>query len=107
MIEPGLDRHEWESEWATLEPLIEDDPTGTLPDVDDLVGRMLTSRGYALDDPVAREGEEREVVGEFLAARDVADAARRGETPDPGDVADALNTYRELYELLIEHYAAP
>ena len=23
MVEPGLDRHEWETEWEALEPLVE------------------------------------------------------------------------------------
>ena len=69
MLEPGLDRHEWESEWQALEPEHGDAPADALPEVDDLVARMLEERGYALDDPVAREGEEREVVAEFLAAR--------------------------------------
>lgn len=106
MLEPGLDRHEWETEWAVLEPLLEDDPADTLPDVDDLVARMLTARGYALDDAIAREGEEREVVAEYLAAKELADAARRGESIDPGDVADAVNAYRELYDFLLDDPAA-
>jgi len=107
MLEPGLDRHEWESEWQALEPELGDAPADALPEVDDLVARMLEERGYALDDPVAREGEEREVVAEFLAARDVTRRVERGETPDPGDVASAVNGYRALYEYLIEERAAP
>jgi hypothetical protein len=106
MLEPGIDRHEWETEWAVLEPLLEDEPAETLPEVDDLVARMLDARGYALDDPAARQGEEREVVAEFLAGREVADALRRGEDVDPGDVADAVNAYRELYEFLLDDPAA-
>ena len=106
MLEPGIDRHEWETEWAVLEPLLEDEPAETLPEVDDLVARMLDARGYAVDDPVARQGEEREVVAEFFAGREVADALRRGEDVDPGDVADAVNAYRELYEFLLDDPAA-
>ena len=87
MLEPGLDRHEWETEWAVHEPLLEDGPADTLLEVDELVARMLTARGYALDDPIAREGDKREVVAEYLAAKEVADAARRGESVDPGAVA--------------------
>ena len=106
MLEPGIDRHEWETEWAVLEPLLEDEPAETLREVDDLVARMLDARGYALDDPVAPQGEEREVVAEFLAGREVADALRRGEDVDPGDVADAVNAYRELYEFLLDNSGA-
>ena len=106
MLEPGIDRHEWESEWEVLEPLLEDGPAETLPELDDLVARMLVARGYDVDDPVARAGEEREVVAEFLAAHEVADALRRVEDVDPGDVADAVNAYRELYEFLLDDPAA-
>jgi hypothetical protein len=46
MVEPGLDRHEWESEWAQLEPLVVDSPVEALGDLDDLVRRMLVEAGY-------------------------------------------------------------
>ena len=44
MVEPGLDRHEWETEWQALEPLVVDSPAEALPEVDRLVGRMLAER---------------------------------------------------------------
>src|SRR5205085_3428193 len=56
--EPGLDRHEWESELATLEPQLEGDPASALPGLADLVERMLLERGYQLDEPVTGEGTE-------------------------------------------------
>jgi hypothetical protein len=43
---------------------------------------MLGERGYDLGDPVAREGEEREVVAEFLAARAVTRLVDTGATVD-------------------------
>jgi hypothetical protein len=69
--EPGLDRHDWESVFASIEPDLEDSPVEAVAELSDLVGRMLEERGYDLDDPVVREGEEREVVVEYLAARNV------------------------------------
>jgi hypothetical protein len=108
MLEPGLDRHEWESRWASLEEDLEDSPRDVLPELDVLVGQMLEERRYAIDDPVAREGDDREVVAEFLAARDTTQLLR--DDPDsvtPGDVAEAVNGYRSLYEYLIEDRAAP
>jgi hypothetical protein len=107
VLEPGLDRHEWDSKWQALEPELADAPAEALPEVDDLVARMLGERGYDLGDPVAREGEEREVVAEFLAARDVTRQVDAGATVDPGDVAAAVNGYRALYEYLIEERSAP
>src|SRR5690349_9498540 len=102
MVEPGLDRHEWQTEWEALEPELEDAPAETLPALDDLVARMLVAHGYALDDEVALGGEERDVVGEYLAAHAVTQLAERDGTPDPGDVAAAVNGYRAIYEHLID-----
>jgi hypothetical protein len=108
MLEPGLDRHEWESRWHSLEEQLEDSPRDVLPELDELVEQMLDERGYALDDPVAREGDDPEVVADFLAARETTQLLR--DDPDavsPGDVAAAVNAYREIYEYLIEERAAP
>lgn len=108
MLEPGLDRHEWESRWESLAEELEDSPRDVLPELDELVEQMLDERGYALDDPVAREGDDREVVSEFLAARETTQRLR--DDPDavsPGDVGAAVNGYRAVYEYLIEERAAP
>jgi hypothetical protein len=108
MLEPGLDRHEWESEWQALEEQLADAPAETLPELDDLVGRMLVERGYALDDPVAREGDDREVVAEFLAARETTRLVETGaDDLSPGDVAAAINGYRSVYEYIVSERSAP
>ena len=108
MIEPGLDRHEWESEWQALEEQLADSPAQALTDVDDLVERMLTERGYALDDPVAREGDDREVVAEFRAAREITRLVEAGnDDVSPGDVASAVNGYRAIFDYLIAERSAP
>ena len=41
MLEPGLDRHEWESRWASLEEDLEDSPRDVQPELDELVNEML------------------------------------------------------------------
>ena len=108
MLEPGLDRHEWESRWASLEEDLEDSPGDVLPELDELVEEMLEGRGYDVEDPVVREGDDRDVVAEFLAARETTQLL--GTDPDAvsaGDVAAAVNGYRSLYEYLIEERAAP
>jgi hypothetical protein len=108
MIEPGLDRHEWESEWQSLEEQLADAPAQALSDVDDLVERMLVERGYAIDDPVARQGDDREVVAEFQAARETTRLVESGsEDVSPGDVAAAVNGYRSIFDYLIAERAAP
>jgi hypothetical protein len=102
MYEPGLDRHEWESEWEALEEGLREDPVDALPEVDGLVGRMLEESGYDLTDPVVREGDEREIVAEYLAAHEITQAAERdtGEL-SPGDVAAAINGYRAVFDHLV------
>jgi hypothetical protein len=34
VVEPGLDRHEWETEWQGLAPLVVDSPSEALPELD-------------------------------------------------------------------------
>ena len=105
--EPGLDRHEWESELASLDEDLRDSPAEALPDLADLVQRMLDERGYDLDDPVASEGDEREVVAQYRAAREVADRVERAEDVDPGDVADAIQGLRSIYDFVVAEFETP
>ena len=102
MRDPGLDRHEWESEMRALEAELSENPAETLPELDRLVARMLEESGYDLTDPVAREGAEPEVVTEYLAAREITQAAERSsDEPSPGDVAAAINGYRAVFDHLV------
>jgi hypothetical protein len=102
MYEPGLERHDWESEFAAIEEDLHTDPAESLAELDDLVHRMLLESGYDVDDPVVRTGDEREVVAEYLAAHEIHTALER-DAPNvsPGDVAAAINGYRSVYEFLI------
>jgi hypothetical protein len=107
MVEPGLDLHEWQTEWEALEPLVEDSPREALPELDDLVERMLVARGFAPDDPVAVGGDEPEVLASFRAAREINRLAESGADLSPGDVAPAIEGYREIYRILAEQRSAP
>ena len=107
MQEPGLDRHEWESEMQALEEDLETSPAEALPELDGLVHRMLAERGYGVDDPVAAEGSDPEVMAEFRAARETTRLLERGESVGPGDVAAAVNGYRAVYEHLISERSTP
>jgi hypothetical protein len=108
MLEPGLDKHEWESLWQSFEEDLETDPAGALSEIDRLVEQMLEARGYAIDDPVVREGDDRDIVAEFLAAREITRLVERGaENVSPGDIAAAVNGYRALYEYLIVERSPP
>jgi hypothetical protein len=107
MMEPGLDRHEWESEMASLEEDLRDDPAAALPELDGLVLRMLEETGYDIADPVVREGEEREIVAEFLASREIKEAYERGSDDlSPGDIAAAINGYRAVFDYVVANRSA-
>ena len=106
--EPGLDRHEWETEYAAIEEELATDPTPVLPEFADLIARMLVARGYRIDDPVERAGDEPDLIAEFDAAQELV---RRLEidrdSSSPGDVANAINGLRALYDHLIAERSAP
>jgi hypothetical protein len=106
MLEPGLDKHEWESQWQQFEEDVESSP-GEVPEIDRLIEEMLQSRGYALDDPVARSGDDRDIVAEFRAAREIMRRLERDEEVPPGDLAAAVGGYRSLYDYLIVERGTP
>ena len=108
MYDPGVDRHEWESEMQALEEQLGENPAEALPELDGLVARMLEETGYEIDDPIVREGDEREIVAEFVAAREITQLAGRGEEGvGPGDVAAAINGYRAVYDYVISNRTGP
>jgi hypothetical protein len=63
---------------------------------------VFQGRPFRVGDPVAREGDEREVVAEYLAAHDTAEAVERaGDEVSPGDVAAAVNGLRAVFDHLV------
>ena len=99
--EPGIDRHQWISEYEALEEDVRDDPAGSLGDLDDLVGRMMEARGLELRERDGEEAPEHGTTREFMNARAVTRGIDAGDDVDPGDVAYAVNAYRELYASLL------
>jgi hypothetical protein len=95
----GFDLHDWEGTWASIEDVAQDDPDAALSQYVDLMRQMLTAHGFALDDPVAREGEEPEVVTTYLAARETAERAELGEA-SRGDVELAIDDLRALFDTI-------
>jgi len=100
--EPGLDKHEWETEWQGLEPLLADSPAEVLPEVDDLVARMMEARGFPLTESPAQDATEPETIREFGEARRITRLVEAGEAVDPGDIGLAVTAYRNLYRYLLE-----
>jgi len=104
-MDPGLDLHEWQTRWAELEDAARDSPAEAASEMDRLLEQMLEERGYLLDPADAVE-EEPEVALRLRAARELANAS--GDTDaDPGDVAAAIESYRELFEHIVTERPAP
>lgn len=106
MSEPGLDLHDWETRWEQLEDAAHESPEEAVSEMDRLIEEMLVERGFQLDEPVTAEGDDPEVVRQFLAAHEVARLADQGNA-DPGDVADAIEGFRAIYTYLIAEYSPP
>lgn len=98
--EPGLDRHEWSTEFAQIEEDMRDDPFDALPVLTELVERMLVERGFELQP----ERDEGGIVHEFADAKAIS---AQGEQADPGDVAMALEKLVSIYQFVDEERRAP
>ena len=101
MQEPGLDRHEWETEFADLDERIRDDPTDGLFELDELVARIMQANGIPLIEQDGATETEPETVRSFAEARRITQQLGAGEDVDLGDIALAINNYRELYAGLL------
>jgi hypothetical protein len=106
--EPGLDVHQWQSEWASLEDDIADSPETALPIVHELITRMLKERRILDDNLVVSEGADPEWFRTWEAGRELV-----AVVDDPNvevarqDVVDQIEEYRGLYEALLEERPAP
>ena len=99
-LEPGLDRHEWATEFAQIEEGMHDDPFNALPVLSELVRRILVERGYQLEP----EFDEGGIVHEFADAKAISE---HGQAADPADVALALEKLVGIYQFLDEERRAP
>ena len=95
--EPGLELHEWETRWSELEPLLDEDPAGALPEACDFLEQVL---GEADIPREAVGGENEELLVPYRAARETANRVETGENVDPGDVSAAIENVRSVYETL-------
>jgi hypothetical protein len=106
--EPGLDRHEWESEWASLEDDMADAPEAALRHAHELITRMLTERAVLDESLVALEGADPEWVKTWEEGRDLV---RRLEDPtydvSVQEVLDQIEEYRGVFTALLEQRGAP
>ena len=106
MTDPGLDLQDWETRWSDLQDQVADAPDEALPEVVRLVEEMLNDRGFDLENPVVVEDESRDIVSDFLAARDIARAAETTKL-DEEDIQTALENLAEIHDYLVEDRPGP
>jgi hypothetical protein len=103
MQEPGVDEHIWISEWEQLSPLLEESPVEAIPEVHRLITEMMEARGFELDEPEGEDLKEPEITRAYIAAREVKDEIESGDSFDLGDIPGAVESYRELYQELLDY----
>ncbi len=101
MQEPGIDEHLWISTYEGLEEDIRTSPAEALSELDVLVSLMMEARGFPLEEHDGEDTTEPETVRQFIEARRVTRLVDSGEEYDPGDVANAVDAYRSLYDSLL------
>lgn len=89
-VRPGNEREEGTTWYSSLDWISTSGKRG---------GRR--ERGYDLVNPVVVEGEDPEIVRDFLAARELMAACEAG-TASPGDIATALENLTEIHDDLVE-----
>jgi hypothetical protein len=98
--EPGLDQHEWQTQWEQLEPELVDAPAEALPELARLVDGMLEERGY-------EDGTDPEIDRELELGREVVARLEQGDPVDPGDIGAAVSAYRNVLAQVLEERRAP
>lgn len=93
------------TEWAQIETDLSESPVEALGEADDLVARMMEARGFPVAERDGEELAEPETVREFEEAHRVRLQVDSGESFDPGDVAQAVESYRSLYAYLLDYGA--
>jgi hypothetical protein len=106
--EPGLDLHEWESEWASIEDEIADSPETALPYVHELITRMLKERKILDESLAVTEGADPDWVRTWEAGVElVRQLDDPGVDVERGDIVDQIENYRELFQALVVERAPP
>ena len=96
-----MDEHGWAARYEALEEDVRDSPAESLSELDDLVAEMMEARGLPLEEREGEETMEPETIRQFAEARRVTRLIDAGESYDPGDVANAVDAYRSLYDHLL------
>jgi hypothetical protein len=105
------EREAFAQEWRNVQTMFVDDPTGSIREADQLVGKLMDARGYPMSDFDHRvedvSVDHPSVVQNYRAAHEIAQRADRQQA-NTEDLRRALVHYRDLFDELLEvHSAAP
>jgi FtsZ-interacting cell division protein ZipA len=102
---PAAERDRFAERWQSVQAQFVDDPNGALRDADELVGRVMQTRGYPVGDFEQRAADvsvnHPHVVEHYRAAHQIAVRNERGGV-DTEDLRKAMVHYRALFEDLLE-----
>lgn len=103
-LSPGA-REKYAEEWDTIQRRFVDEPATAVREADNLVNRVMTSRGYPMADFEQRAADisvtHAPVVENYRAARDIMARHGRGQSSTE-DLRRAMVHYRALFDELLE-----
>ena len=106
----AADRARFAADWQRVQAKFVDDPRGAAQEADDLLGQVMTARGYPaagidqrLEDVSVDHGE---AVQNYRVARDIVAKHARGDAGTE-DMRQAVIHYRTLFEDLLGAPAEP
>jgi hypothetical protein len=102
---PAAERDRFAERWRSVQAQFVDDPNGATREADDLVGRVMQTRGYPVGDFEQRAADvsvhHPRVVEHYRAAHAIAVRNQR-DGVDTEDLRQAMVHYRALFEDLLE-----
>jgi hypothetical protein len=103
-LEPAA-RDGFKLRWTQVQARFVDDPPGAVSEADNLLGGVMSSRGYPVSDFEQRAGDisvhHPEVVKHYRAGHDITLRHERGEA-NTEELRQAMIHYRELFVELVE-----
>ena len=102
---PAAERDRFAERWQAVQAQFVDDPNGATREADDLVGRVMQTRGYPVGDFEQRAADvsvhHPRVVEHYRAAHAIAVRNERSGV-ETEDLRQAMVHYRALFEDLLE-----
>ncbi len=98
------DADRFAAEWRSVQARFVDEPRGAVVEADRLIGDVMRSRGYPVDDPSRRlddlSVEHGHVLNHYRAGREIIVRHQRGEATTE-DLRQAMVHFRALFEELV------